>query len=666
MATKHTLTGNVYDLAGIPLGATGVRVAVVTNLPKGEALIDKTTNSIHLGGKPATLDQAGAFTVDLIATDATDLNVAANTLQYEVQVEYVDPANRGRTTWASGWFAMTADANLADLATDASPIAVATASSYALEAKGYRDEAAAITGLTGEDAAVALLVNDSGSDTAGALSATIGARVPEFHAEAYKTGSRTDKEAIQAACAAATAFAYGAKVVLSSRTWEVGTGLSMSGYSCGLVGTGSSYQGEVPTGTVIKASTQAGAVLDLTGFQQANYFLGRMEFGNFILQGSGVGDPTRANIGLRRATVALASVWVHDITITRTGGPCVDLYALYLSDVDRITLHTPIDATANNVPYIILRGCNGNRFNGLGFRSTATTADTGAGGALVLTDDGSTYPSNGNEFIAPWFENLHAPTNGALIHCEGNGNRFEGAYFVDCGKEVGATGTAYARFAPANYSNFGGNSWAGRVPGKGTGPQSPDVGIALTQSGNRIEGAKGYQGTNVSLAAGVGQTYAHLGGRESSATVAAFVANSGVSPNVLIDDTLLTGRFGSWSRDDRTSANGAAGPRIFDPTTPANGGIWLGQSGARWQAAGGVMTGTGDGWVFRDTALATLISITKLGGAKGIQFQSSTLPTASASYRGTVAWAAGGGGVADRLVVCRKDAADAYAWVDLF
>lgn len=43
-----------------------------------------------------------------------------------------------------------------------------------------------------------------------------------------------------------------------------------------------------------------------------------------------------------------------------------------------------------------------------------------------------------------------------------------------------------------------------------------------------------------------------------------------------------------------------------------------------------------------------------------------SLPTASATYRGEIRFVAGGSGVADRLVVCRKDAANAYAWVDLF
>ena len=41
-------------------------------------------------------------------------------------------------------------------------------------------------------------------------------------------------------------------------------------------------------------------------------------------------------------------------------------------------------------------------------------------------------------------------------------------------------------------------------------------------------------------------------------------------------------------------------------------------------------------------------------------------PACAAGIRGTVWYTAGGAGVLDKLEVCRKDAADAYAWVSLF
>lgn len=173
MATKHTLTiTELATLAGVPY-AKNIRAYVVTNLPKGEALIDTTTNEIMAGGLAITLLN-GSGSVSLPATDATDLNVVANTVQYEVRAEYVDPATRGRETWRSGYFALTGPADLADLATDASPMAVESASAYAQEAKDARDEAVTITGISSTDSAVAALVNTvSGPLTQAAIGAKI-------------------------------------------------------------------------------------------------------------------------------------------------------------------------------------------------------------------------------------------------------------------------------------------------------------------------------------------------------------------------------------------------------------------------------------------------------------------------------------------------------------
>lgn len=185
MASTHTLTGNVFDLTGATFGATGLRVYVVTNLPPREALVDKTTNGIHLGGKPADVNTTtGEFDVDLIDTSATDLNVQANTLEYEVRAEFVNPATSVRSSWASGWFPLTADANLADVTTDASPMAAVSASAYAQEAAGYRDETLAakqaveervVDDLGTTDGQTKALLETPSSLTAQALSATIAA-----------------------------------------------------------------------------------------------------------------------------------------------------------------------------------------------------------------------------------------------------------------------------------------------------------------------------------------------------------------------------------------------------------------------------------------------------------------------------------------------------------
>jgi len=47
-------------------------------------------------------------------------------------------------------------------------------------------------------------------------------------------------------------------------------------------------------------------------------------------------------------------------------------------------------------------------------------------------------------------------------------------------------------------------------------------------------------------------------------------------------------------------------------------------------------------------------------------FAAGTEATCSSSTRGYVVMVQGGAGVADTLRVCRKDAADAYAWTALY
>jgi len=50
----------------------------------------------------------------------------------------------------------------------------------------------------------------------------------------------------------------------------------------------------------------------------------------------------------------------------------------------------------------------------------------------------------------------------------------------------------------------------------------------------------------------------------------------------------------------------------------------------------------------------------------GLQLFTGTRPTCDAAHRGTTFYVAGGAGVLDTHTLCRKDAADAYAWVTLF
>jgi hypothetical protein len=53
-------------------------------------------------------------------------------------------------------------------------------------------------------------------------------------------------------------------------------------------------------------------------------------------------------------------------------------------------------------------------------------------------------------------------------------------------------------------------------------------------------------------------------------------------------------------------------------------------------------------------------------GLPPTQPSTTALPTASATYEGSMLRYMGAAGVADRLVICRKDASNNYAWVDLY
>lgn len=54
------------------------------------------------------------------------------------------------------------------------------------------------------------------------------------------------------------------------------------------------------------------------------------------------------------------------------------------------------------------------------------------------------------------------------------------------------------------------------------------------------------------------------------------------------------------------------------------------------------------------------------GGGIRLGIQDQAKPTCNAAHRGTIWYDPGGAGVADTLEVCRKDAADAYAWTSLY
>lgn len=118
MTTTHTLTGTLLDLPGVADTRRIVSAVVSTNLGRF-ALVDLDNNDVRLPNPTRlTVNADGSFSVDLIATDSAGINVP-NDLRYNVTVTYKDDQGVKRT-WSSGYFELTANRDLSDVAnTDA-------------------------------------------------------------------------------------------------------------------------------------------------------------------------------------------------------------------------------------------------------------------------------------------------------------------------------------------------------------------------------------------------------------------------------------------------------------------------------------------------------------------------------------------------------------------
>lgn len=328
----------------------------------------------------------------------------------------------------------------------------------------------------------------------------------------------------------------------SGDPYEIGDTLSLAGYSCQIWGSGAAMlNASTPAGTVFRASSQVGPVLNFKDWSAPLEFSGKVRHGGFAVQGSNSADPTKANSGI--LIDFLQSTTFSDITIQRTGGPGLKLTSdvpgrgCYLNDFERIIIRAPIGAYTNNVPYFHAIQANGNRFRSFGLISRQVTQDTGVSGASVI-ESTSTWHSHDNLFEAWWLENLHVPTDGTLFSNAANQNVYRDIQFFDIKRETGATNTTHYRFLPTGTvgQDLGANLLQGLIPGNNNGAASvPQYGVDLQQSGNVIEGMKGYKGENVLIGAGVGRTYVDLKGAQSGATDIGWINNSGTTTNHLID-----------------------------------------------------------------------------------------------------------------------------------
>lgn len=272
MTTSHTLTGDLSSILGLDTARRIQQVLLDTNL--GDvALVDLDNNVVRLSGSERiTIDSAGTFSVDLIATDSTGINVTDGSLRYRVSVQYKDARNV--CNWDSGYFELTADADLSDKAGSGVSIPVTPAPSASLL-----------------DAPTAANINNAASETSVALTAEIEDVGAQFFVRARAvdlrsaagvdaTGATDTTAALQTAVDGA--FAAGAPMVLPPGTYQI-SGLDLSpgnNKDISLVGMGRD--------TVIKAAADTTPVLLIDGGLSNNQ---KQDIGNFRLDINGKNAP---------------------------------------------------------------------------------------------------------------------------------------------------------------------------------------------------------------------------------------------------------------------------------------------------------------------------------------------------------------------------------------
>lgn len=332
-------------------------------------------------------------------------------------------------------------------------------------------------------------------------------------------------------------------IKLGLGTFDVGNGLSLAGYRCVI-------QGLPGGGSIIHASTQTGAVLDLDGWLYSTNFADNAVFSDFVLLGSGVAGAAKYGLSFDGNNTKF-----RNISVRSTGGTPLRLDSAALNTFDHVTLNQPVDAAANNVPYMIGTGAtNGNTFIALGLRSI-TTDPEGLSGCVRLEDDGVSTPHE-NLFMGCWDEFLHLPDNGSVVRFKANANTIaDWQTFDSSAVETSSAGNCWFRLGVPAVSDFGGNSIRGKIPGRDTGDNKIAHGVILEQSRNRVEGVRGYANNNVQIASGVQYSYVALGGMVSGTSYASAVDNdSGNATNSIITPDLLVPLFARKTTDEgRTS-----------------------------------------------------------------------------------------------------------------
>ncbi len=173
------------------------------------------------------------------------------------------------------------------------------------------------------------------------------------------------------------------------------------------------------------------------------------------------------------------------------------------------------------------------------------------------------------------------------------------------------------------------------------------IGVSMTCVDNA-----GATRTDCTLSAGGGSpggSGTELQYRSGASTFGAVTGSSTSGGNITI---VGSGTFGANGRALITQ-NGA-GTGVLTLTDPSLNSVQFG-------AYAGIVSGATAYIGFSNTTQRVVFPDTF-----GMQLKTASKPSCVAADRGTIFYVAGGAGVLDTLEICRKDAADAYAWVSLF
>lgn len=445
---------------------------------------------------------------------------------------------------------------------------------------------------------------DPGSTMSQALAEYVpfAATIIKAHRYGVRAGTGTPQNtALHAAFVAAKNAGGAATVELPPGIITIEGTFALDGYSAGLRGAGGgNLAGVGATGSVIKCINQTGPVLDFTGFKWPADMIGRIVFEGFTIQGDGTADPTKTKTGIYSPPNENPIGYTfRDLTIRRTGGPCILIHDTYFGLWENVTLCDPVAVVANDVPYgRVVRG-NGTVYINVGLRSQVYSdaathpGDVGASGAFILdAGDDLAHVYTRGVMLGCWAENLHVPSGGTIVASGTMSVAHRDWSFFDCFKVKDGTATSFIRFtaqppSAAGNARHGGNSVTGVIEGRTIYHASGfwiDHGVRDSQGGNLIDGTKGWGGNNVLLDAGINYTTVELKGGERPLDVPGWVDNSGTTTNTLIDSTqgiyIYGGRSGQRREYVRTgSPEGVIaapiGSTCTDPTAALGVAKWV-------------------------------------------------------------------------------------------